>query len=319
MRARNFLLASSVALALVAAFATKTKHAGADAVDPDKNARCANRLSISLLGEGASADVAAMAEPRSAMASMLSNPKFIERFSGFVNSQFNAQPGATPDQDAPYYLAKYVLQNAKPWSDMFLGEYDLVKTNPQQANSEVTVQPSPNGLGYFRTRGWMVRYAGNEPAGLRLPAAFRILQNTTGLELIPTTNAIGADLSATGRKAPACAGCHYESWYALDKVAAVLSTRTGQMNNIQFRPPAAGAKEVLGGIMVNDDKELVTALVGNDAFAVNACRLATRFLYGRRESTCEGPLFDKCVARFKETKTIQSALTTFVEDPSFCE
>ncbi len=71
--------------------------------------------------------------------------------------------------------------------------------------------------------------------------------------------------------------------------------------------------------MVSDDMELVDTLVKNEAFDVNACRLAVRFLYGRRESTCESPLFDTCVTRFKAAKTIQSAISTFVEDDSFCE
>ncbi len=319
MNLSRLAITASMGVAIAAAVATSPRAAGADAIDQDRNARCANRLSIALLGESAAADVAALAEPRSAVVSMLSNPKFVERFSGFINSQFNAQPGMTPEQDAPYYMTKYVLTNGKPWSEMFLGQLDVVRSNPQQAASEVTVQPNPNGLGYFRSRGWMLRYAGNEPAGVRLPAAFRILQNTTGLELIPTTNAPGADITAAGRRAPACAGCHYDSWFALDKVASVLSTRAGTATNVTFTPPTGGAKEILGGVMIADDKELVTALVGNEAFAVNACRLALKFLYGRKESTCEGPMFDKCVATFKEAKTIQSAHTAIVEDTTFCE
>ncbi len=45
-------------------------------------------------------------------------------------------------------------------------------------------------------------------------------------------------------------------------------------------------------IIEQDDKELVETLVKNEAFDVNTCRLAAKFLYGRRESTCEAPLFE---------------------------
>jgi hypothetical protein len=181
------------------------------------------------------------------------------------------------------------------------------------------VQPNPDGLGYFRSRQWAIRYGGNEGAGIRIVTAYRMMQNTIGLKLTATTNAPDADLTATGRKSAQCAGCHFNPWFALDKVATVLGTRTGSGDKTVFAPTAAGPQVILGGVTVANDKELVTALVGNVAFDVNACRLSFKYLYGRTEYSCEAKVFDACVAAFKKDKLITSALAVVAKDPTFCE
>lgn len=311
------LMIGAASLALL----SSTRVAGADATstDADVAPRCATRLSIAMIGEAASASLLTSTTPQSAADDLVKDSRFIERFSRFINSQFNVTPGATPAEDAPYYLAKYVLENGKPWSDMFLGGYDVAPSNPQQATSEATVTQSADGLGYFRSRAWMVRYAGNEPAGMRIVAANRIMWNTIGLTLVATTNAPDADVSATGRSAAQCRGCHMDKWFALDKVSVVLGTRKGTGNTVTFDPPTAGPQTILGGATVSNDKELVQALVSNESFNVNVCRLAFKYLYGRAEYSCDGPVFDKCMTAFKADKRIQSAVTAVAKDPSFCE
>ena len=71
--------------------------------------------------------------------------------------------------------------------------------------------------------------------------------------------------------------------------------------------------------MVNDDKELVQALVDSPNFSFNACRLAFKFLYGRAENVCESKVFDACVTEFKSKGTIQAALASVAKDPGFCQ
>ncbi|MBS2011497.1 MAG: hypothetical protein JST00_01185 [Deltaproteobacteria bacterium] len=318
----NFVLAIGAALAASLALLSKTRPAVAEdnaAMNAERAARCATRLSIAMIGEAASSELLASTNPQGAVDTLIADDRFIERFSRFVNSQFNMTPGATPAEDASYYLAKYVLENKKPWTEMFLGKYEVAPSNPQQASSEAVVTEDPDGLGYFRSRVWMVRYAGNEPAGMRIVAAYRMMWNTLGLTLAATTNAPDADVSATGRESAQCRGCHKDAWYALDKVADVLGTRKGPMNNVQFDPPTGGPKTILGGVTVSNDKELVTALVGNEGFDVNVCRLAYKYLYGRGEYSCEGPAFDRCVAAFKKDKMITTAVATVAKDSSFCE
>ncbi len=282
--------------------------------DPDATApreRCATRLSIALLGESASDDLITAARPQDHVADLLENPKFAERFARFVNAQLNIKPGATAADDAPYFLVKHVIANRRPWKDLFVGAYDV------DANG--TVKDDPQGLGYFRSRPWMVRYAGSEGAGYRLVAAYRILQNTTGLRFNAVTNAEDADVSAAGRTATGCKGCHYENWFALDKVARVLPRRSGSGDAMTFTPPTDGPQQILGGKTISDDKELVMALVDSEAFRVNACRLAFRFLYGREESTCEAEVFDRCVEQLATKGTMHSALAAIAGDPSYCQ
>lgn len=298
---------AAVAVALVAASASKPVRAEGD--EAEKRERCATRLSISLLGKSASAELTASQNPQDQVDALLGDAAFIERFARFTNAQLNPQPGETVGEDASYTLSKYVLTNKKPWSELFVGAYDVTNT----------VAPDPQGLGYFRSAPWMRRYAGNEENGYRLSAAYRILQNTTGLELTATTNVQGVDLSAKGRQAAACAGCHYQSWYALDKVAKVLSRRKGQNANITYIPPDEGPQQILGGKTIADDKQLVTALVASENFRVNACRLAFKYLYGRNENSCEAQVFERCVDAFAKEQTMQSAVAVVAKDPTFCQ
>lgn len=305
-------LAAAIAVAATSAPRRAVADPATDAAE--KAERCATRISIAMVGEGATPDLLASATPQAAFDTLVKDARFVERFSRFINSEFNRTPGMTAAEDASYYMTKFVLTNNKAWSDMFVGPYDVV-----QQGADAVVQPNANGLGYFRSRAWSVRYAGNELAGIRIVTAYRMMQNTIGLALSATTNAPNVDTSAQGRKAAQCAGCHYNPWFALDKVASVLGTRTGTGTSTQFSPSTLGPQQILGGVTVSNDKELAQALVGNEAFDVNACRLAFKYLYGRAEYSCEGPVFDACVAAFKKDKLITSALATVAKDPTFCE
>lgn len=318
---RTLLPVAPIAAAVLVAMTGAPKKAVADpAADAQEHAeRCATRLFTAMVGEGATADALASPTPQTSFDTLVKDPRFQERFARFINAQFNRTPGATPSEDASYYLAKYVLVNDKPWTEMFLGKYNVAPTNAQQANSEAAVTDDPNGLGYFRSRAWMVRYAGNELAGIRIVSAYRMMQNTIGLQLTAVTNAPTVDTSAQGRKAATCAGCHYDPWFALDKVASVLGTRQGTGAQTTFTASTLGPQPILGGTMVDGDAQLVQTLVGNEAFDVNACRLAYKYLYNRPENACEGPVFDKCVAAFKADKKITSALAVVAKDPGFCE
>ena len=73
------------------------------------------------------------------------------------------------------------------------------------------------------------------------------------------------------------------------------------------------------GRTITDDKSLVQTLVDSDSLKFNACRLAFKFLYGRDENKCEGPLFDQCIDAFTAGGTIQSAVATIAKDASFCQ
>jgi hypothetical protein len=293
----------------IAVIASASKPVRADAEADEKRERCATRVSIALHGAAAPAALLSAANPQDQVDTMLADPLFVERFARFTNSEFNPQPGVNIPEDASYTLSKYVLTNKKPWSELFVGAYDVTNT----------VTADPNGLGYFRSDAWMRRYAGNEQDGYRLSAAYRIQQNTTGLKLTAVTNVAGVDITATGRQAAACAGCHYQNWYALDKVAKILSRRKGLGANMTFLDPNEGPQTILGGKTLANDKELVTALVASTNFKVNACRLAFKYLYGRPENTCEAQVFEHCIDAFTKDQTMQSAIAAVAKDPTFCQ
>jgi hypothetical protein len=312
------LVAGAPLLVVFAALAAHQGRASADAQDPkEANERCASRVSISILGKSASPDLMMSAAPQAGVDAMLQDPAFVERFARFINASFNRRPADTAEGDAPYYMTKFVLANKKPWKEMFVGPYK-VDIDPANATAGPQVLDDPNGLGYFRSKPWLVRFAGNEASGLKIVTAYRILQNVTGLQLIASTNAPDADISAVGRKAQPCASCHFENWYALDNAARVLSKRNGLGAAMTFSPPTEIPQNVADK-SVSNDKELVEALVASEDFSFNACRIGFNYLYARSEVSCEGPIFDKCVQDFKATGSITSAIAAIAKDPSFCQ
>jgi hypothetical protein len=311
------------AMLAIAAGALSTLEIGSKAqaqndVDPGKSVRCATRVSVGLLGTSPTPELLQSTDPQAQVDTLINNPAFQERFARFINSVMNDSPGATSDEDGAYHLSKYILQNAKPWKELFNGPYNIVATGNAN-NRTVSVQADPNGVGYFRSQAWLLRYAGNELTGLKLNSAYRLLNNVVGLHMLATTNAPGADVSATGRAAAACKSCHYDGWYALDKTALILTRVQRQGNNVSFTPVDGTPKEVLGGLMLKDDKELVNAMVDSEQFAFNACRTVIKYLYGREENACEAAVFDRCVESFKSSGMIQSALSTVAKDPSYCQ
>jgi hypothetical protein len=180
------------------------------------------------------------------------------------------------------------------------------------------VNVDATGLGYFRSRPWMIRYAGNEAAGYRIVAGYRMMNNVLGLQLQAAVNTDGVD--AVGRMAPACAGCHYNQTFGLDYVAKILSKRVGEdAATMTFTAPTEGAQPVLGGQLLSGDAQFVNAMVISTDFKFAVCRTAMEFLYARNEFKCDGPVFDKCIADFTTTGTIQSALAAVAKDPSFCQ
>jgi hypothetical protein len=319
MRLR-FLVALAVPAAAIASIATTTRSEGVTPAEDVVRAACATRLSLAVTGRAPSDELLAATDPQAQIDAMLASDAFVEQFARFINSQLNPEPGETPAADATYWLARHVLQNNRPWRELFDGKY-RVEVVPAMGMTPATAQvvDDPDGLGYFRSRPWMIRYAGNEEQGYRLNSAFRIQQNIIGLEVSAVTNVPGTDISATGRMAGACRSCHYDSYFALDKVAKVLSRVSGPMNNPTFTPPAEGPQQLLDGRTIANDAELVTALVESTQHKFHTCRLAFQYLYGRAEAQCEAALFDRCVDEYTNTGDVRAALRVIATDQSFCE
>ena len=290
--------------------------ATASAQTAEATERCATRLSASILGQTATPALIATANPQTTVDAMIATPVFQEKFSRFINAKFNVDPGEAPAEDASYSLSKYVLQNNRPWRELFTGLY---RVDPgSTATSDAVVSADPNGLGYFRSRTWMVRYAGNELDGYRIAAAYRMMNNVLGIKLTAAVNTNG--VNAAGRMQAACAGCHYNNTFGLDYVSKILSRRVGTTAaTMTFAAPNEGPQPVLGGQMLSNDKDFVTNMVASTDFRFNACRTAMEFLYARAEFKCDGPVFDACMTAFTASGTIQSAVAAIARAPGFCQ
>jgi hypothetical protein len=310
------------ALIVGAVMAGSGKKASAEDTDPAaKNERCATRVAIAFTGKETTAAISA--NPQGSIDTLVADPAFVERFSRFINHEFNENPGMTAKEDSSYFLMKYVLENKLPYKDMFLGQF---KVDGDMQGNNVAVTADANGLGYFRSQPWLLRYSGNELAGIKLVTAYRIMQNTVGLSLVASTNVPGAAIDTAARTSnPGCVGCHGPAdktaaapWFALDRAARVLTKVVRQGNNVTFTPPTE-IPQTVADKPVNNDKELVEALVASPNFSFNVCRLTFKFLYGRAENSCESKVFDTCVNEFKSKGTIQSALASVAKDPGFCQ
>jgi hypothetical protein len=289
------------------------------AEDAGAGVRCATRLSATLLGQSPTLELLSEPDPQSRIDALLADPAFHERFARFVNRSFNEDPGLVPAEDASYWLSRKVIAENLPWRELFVGKYRVRGFAGADGKPTAEVIDDPEGLGYFRSPFWMRRYAGNEEAGYRLVSAYRIMQNTIGLDLVGVDSSPDIDPTAEGRMATECRGCHYEGPFALDLVARTLSKRSGPDDNITFVPSDEGPQTILGGQTIANDAELVAALTDSVDFKFRACRLAFKFLYGRSENQCEAELFDECMASFEATGTMQAALRTVAADPGFCE
>lgn len=279
---------------------------------PPLTKRCATRLSIALAGQSPRASLLKSTDLAAAVDTLVASPEFAERYARFINSELNDAPAISAAEDPIYHLAKHVITNDKPWSDLFVGGYQ-VKAN----GDAMSVTNDANGLGYFRTDAWRKRYAGNESEGMMLVGAFRIMANTTGLELNASVGTPDDDRTANGRSAPACKGCHFDSWFALDKVARLLPKKTGSDDDVSFTPPTAGPQQLLGK-SIADDKALLTTLVGSDGWRFQQCRSVFKFLYGRPENKCEAQTFDRCVDALLQKQTIRAAVAAAAKDPAVC-
>lgn len=275
--------------------------------------RCATRLSIAILGRAATPALQSSANPQSQTRELIKDPAFAERFARYINARFNVAPDSVALNNSAYHLAKFLLlDGTKQWRELYLGKY---KTT--ESSGKVSVVADAAGRGMF-TKEWRMRYAGDDEDGYTLPAAYRLFLATVGLSLVATTNAPNADVSQAGRKAPSCAGCHYEPNFGLDLAATIMTRRKGTGEAMTFTAPVGGPQTLLGGKTLANETELVTALVDSTDFRFHTCRLAFRFLNGRNESVLDGAVFDRCMDAFTASGMVQDAVATVAEDVSFC-
>lgn len=284
-------------------------------VPDDATQRCTRRISQTLgMGYRANLQSLAGATPQTKVRTWLESRDAIATFAGFVNSRFNAQPGANLAEEGVPAAVRFILTNKKPWKELFTGRYVINHTN-----NLITEDATKPALGYFGSVGWQKRYLGNAPDGLLLSAAYRTMQNTIGLKLVPSAQNGEGDATATGRERTECRGCHFDSPYALDLVARLLPRKVGTGGGARAEVVAVTTQTIFNGLQVRDHEHLLATLTASDAFLFRTCRLAFEFVYGRPESACEASLFDRCVDAFAQTGMVQDALASYLEDPSYCE
>lgn len=272
-------------------------------------------MAVAFTGKSPSDALLAAPDPQAQVETLLSSPDFYERYASFINRSFLKSAGPDPQSEAPYWLSLRILNENKPWKDLFLGPYNV----SADQNGKVTAGDDPKGLGYFRSDAWMRKHAGGEAAGIRLTTAARIIQNVVGLKLEAAPAKPDQDRSAVGREAPDCRGCHFDSWFALDRVASVLSRRVGTGADLTFGAQPSPSAQAFDGVTITSDKDIVTTLTSSEQFLFHQCSLAFTFLYGRSENACEGAAVDKCMNALKSTGSIKSGLAEIVKDPAFCD
>lgn len=302
-------------LRVLAFFVLLGPYAAAAQTPDDATQRCTRRISQTLgIGFRASVQSLAGAAPQTKVRTWLESRDAIATFAGFINARFSPAPGANLAEEGVAAAVRFIVTNKKPWKELFTGRYKINHTN-----NLITEDPTAPALGYFGSVGWQKRYLGNAPDGLMLTAAYRTMQNTVGLKLLPSAENGEGDVTATGRERAECRGCHFDSPYALDYVARLLPRKVGTGGGARPEKVPVTAQTIFNGVQVRDHEHLVEVLVSSDAFLFRTCRLAFEFAYGRPESACEAAMFDRCVDAFARTGMIQDALASYLEDPQYCE
>ncbi len=244
-------------------------------------------------------------------------PEFTERWASFLNSRFNAQPGLSAEEDLVIPVVRFVLENDRPWKDVFVGRFSTTGPGGYPRISDAPEQPP---YGVFGLPPWLRRYAGNASDGKMLQAAYRILKATVGMQLVPSPQNASGDASLIGRQRAECRSCHFDSPYALDHVAALLPWyRKGQGERATVEAQVPTPHQLFGDRTVGSLDELLTLAVESDAFLFWNCRLAFEFAVGRPESGCEAPVFDACVDTLRQTQDIRQALAVIMQAPSYCQ
>ena len=280
--------------------------------------QCSQKLHSTLYGRSATSQELNIANPMSTVDAMMSNDEFIEKFSMYVNAHMNWLPGDGKRNNPVYMAMKYYIfkdNQEKPWKELFTGGYDLYDNgyNPREDNS-----------GYFSDRNWKKVYKGNEEFGYKLRTAYLILNNQIGLNLeaLTVNNAGGSGRNARQDPNNVCVACHFNSDFALDRIAQILPLVDRQSSDAQnlIEIAALGPfNQEIYGQTVSNLKELTEVLASLDAFNTNACNIAFQFVFGREHRGADKAIFEQCVDEFKQDGHITASVKHFVDSDIFCK
>ncbi len=305
---------------------------GSDVALSGPKEQCIDKIVNGLQGRGASAQEMNSPVRENLVDALLADPRFEERWSRHVNDYFNdSVAGSNDEANAPYYLARKILTDKLPWSDMFQGPWS-VQTEGTGAGAKVVVVPNANALGYLTSLQWEVRYEGGEGEGYQLRKAYRIPHNMVGLRIEPV------DAQGSNRKDPAgtCYACHFEpkNIFALDLIAQALPRKKfldGQPQSGQFVAPVytnpADAPDVLLSKDLSGLKSIVQTLLSDkfkNDYNFNVCRMTFQYFYHRNEAnnSYDFKQFDACMSAFESStapiQNIRAAVKAFVMSPEFC-
>ncbi|HEY7772414.1 MAG TPA: hypothetical protein VIC26_04480 [Marinagarivorans sp.] len=280
--------------------------------------QCSQKLHSTLYGRSATAAELTIADPMSHVDEMMSNDEFIEKFSMYINAHMNWLPGDGKRQNPVYMAMKhYIFQDnqEKPWKELFTGGYSLYDNG---------YNPREEKTGYFSDRNWKQVYKGNEEFGYKLRTAYLILNNQIGLNLDAlTVNSTGGS-GRDARQDPdnVCVACHFNSDFALDRIAQILPLvdreSSDAQNLIEIAAPGP-FNQLIYGQPVSSLEDLTAVLSTLDAFNTNACNIAFQFVFGRDHRGADKALFDQCVTEFKTDGRITTSVKHFLESDIFCQ
>jgi len=250
--------------------------------------------------------------------SIMASDEFIDHFASFVNSEMEWTPSDGIGNNPVYgAITQYLFEDdeERDWQDLFTGNYELYGGG---------YNPRGEGSGYFSDRVWKRKYKGNEEDGYKLRTAYLILNNTIGLNLeaLTVNSSGGSGREARQDPTTVCYACHYKEEFALDRIANVLAQvdreSSDDQNLIELPPPGPTPQNIYGTDVSSLD-ELVDSLVLTDEFYVNACNIAFNFVFGRDERSADKEIFQGCLAEFKTSGKISTAIRHYIDSDIFCK
>jgi hypothetical protein len=182
---------------------------------------------------------------------------------------------------------------------------------------DCTPDPGAPAIGVYNSSIWQRVYLGAAPDGAMLRGAYNIVHATTGVELLPSAANMTGDNSATGRRRPECAACHYSSPYALDHFAALLPFRRDLATyRVVAQTPVPQA--LLDGRTYASIDEALEVITNSAHFRFWTCQLLFRFATGRPARACESQIFQSCLVAMESSGNLRDAILPIITSPEFC-
>ncbi|MBX7100018.1 MAG: hypothetical protein K1X89_20055 [Myxococcaceae bacterium] len=244
----------------------------------------------------------------------LQGPEFAAVALRWYRSEFSSsqKPIAGVDADEPARIAQHVVVNHRDYRELLTATYTVDATGNR-------VALGPEAAGVLTTPQYLTARVGI----LRRRWAANVIRQFLGIRLVavnlpPDTN---PDVSRKAVAAnPACAGCHVNKFYGIDRVSAAADCFPPELEGQRQQGCVETPSEVVGK-PTNGLPSLGRAIADSHEFLATTTNFFYAKLYGRPLSPNEKEFYRAVATRFSAEQQYDAValIRTLVNRKEFCE